>query len=160
MSSFKSAFVGAQGEVSSICIKYAMSAGSTRLSLWPQKQFLALYQCIEHYSGVHYFGSDLQRVSDDPGFATGLAKRHPIHTMFGERPALVEQDYLKAQEAFSVASFVVVDRGDICCVQCTFVNGSTRSDVLPAYIAMNLCGALKASIDMSCLMTVNPAGSA
>jgi hypothetical protein len=160
VSSFKSAFVGAQGAVSSVCIKYAMFAGSTRLSHWPQKQFLALYRCVEHYSGIHYYGSDLQRVSDDPGFAAGLPKRHPIHTMVGERPDLTAPDYLKAQDEFSVASFVVVDSGDVCCVQCTFTDGFKRTDVLPAYIAMNLCGAFKASIDMSGLMTATPAGSA
>jgi hypothetical protein len=160
VSSFKSAFIGSQGTVSSVCIKYAMFAGSTRLSYWPQNQFLALYRCIEHYSGVHYYGSDLQRMSDDPGFAVGLPKRHPIHTMARERPDLTESDYLKSQNEFSVASFVVVDKGGACCVQCTFTNGFKRTDVLPAYVAMNLCGALKASIDMSGLMTAPPAGSA
>lgn len=160
VSSFKSALIAVQGADGGVCIKYAMFAGPTRLSYWPQKQFLALYQCIEYYSGVHYYGSDLQRVSDDPGFAARLPKRHAIHTMLGEQPDLMESDYLKAQERFSVASFIVVDGGDVCCTQCTFANGANRIDILPAYIAMNLCGALKASIDMSGLVTATPAGSA
>ncbi|MFM0523300.1 hypothetical protein PQR08_38425, partial [Caballeronia jiangsuensis] len=58
VSSFKSALIAAQGADGGVCIKYAMYAGPTRLAYWPQKQFLALYHCIEYYSGVHYYGSD------------------------------------------------------------------------------------------------------
>ncbi|MFM0521588.1 hypothetical protein PQR08_29595, partial [Caballeronia jiangsuensis] len=101
-----------------------------------------------------------QRVSDNPGFAASLPKRHAIHTMLGEQPDLMESDYLKAREKFAVASFIVVDAGDVCTTQCTFANSTNRIDILPAYITMNLCGALKASIYMSGLITVTPAGSA
>lgn len=160
VSSFKSAFVGAKGTVIDACINYAMFSGTTRLSHWPQKQLLALYKCVEYYSGVHYYGSDLQRVSDDPIYAAGLPKRHPIHTMLGERPELTESDYRSAEKKFSVTSFSVVDRGDALYIQCLFADGSGRIDILPAYIAMNLCGALKACIDMSVLVTEPPAGTA
>ena len=40
----------------------------------------------------------------------------------------MESDYLKAREKFSVASFIVIDGGYVCCTQCTFVNGAMRID--------------------------------
>ncbi|MFM0229876.1 hypothetical protein [Paraburkholderia sediminicola] len=160
VSSFKTAFIGTPGAIANLCIKYAMYNGTSRLSHWQAEQFWALYQCIEHYSGVHYYGSDLQRVSDNPEFAARLPNRHPVRTMISERPDLTEQDYMTAQERFSVASLVVVDQRDACRVQCALTNGIRRTEVLPAYIAMNLYGSLKASFDLSALIASKPGGSA
>jgi hypothetical protein len=57
--SFKSAVVSVSGAVVSVWVKYAMYDRTSRLSLWLTKQILAPYRCLEHYSGLHYFGSDL-----------------------------------------------------------------------------------------------------
>jgi hypothetical protein len=159
-SSFKTAFVAEQGEVAQLFIKYAMYDGSSRLSLLSRRQFLDLCRCIEHYCGIHYYGSDLQRVSDEPGYATQVPKRHPIHTMTNDRPNFIEEDFLAAVKDFAVASLLVIDKGEWCCLQHTFLNGTRRVDMLPAYVAMNLYGSLKASIDMSGLISAPSLGSA
>ncbi|WP_176048795.1 hypothetical protein [Burkholderia sp. BCC1644] len=148
VSSFAAAFSGT-GPVASVCIKFAMYNGTFRLSQWEALQLQALYQCIEHYSGVHYYGSDLQRMSDDSSFGATLPTRHPVRTMLDERPILTKRDYQIGLERHRVKSLVVVDRGDACEIRCTYVNESQRSDLLPVYIAMNLYGALRACINLS-----------
>ncbi|SAK81604.1 hypothetical protein [Caballeronia ptereochthonis] len=160
VSSFKAAFTCVSGSVESACIKYAMYDGTSRLSYWQANWFSSLYQCIELYSGIHYYGSDLQRESEDSGFSARLPKRHPVRTMNSEKPDLTEQDYLTAKERFSVASFAVVDQGDSCRIDCTFANSVRRTEVLPTYIAMYLCGALKAGFDVAGFMASEPGGSA
>ena len=51
-----------------------MFDGSSRLSYWEPKWFLALHQCIEYYSAMHYYHSDLQRSADEPCFLASLPK--------------------------------------------------------------------------------------
>lgn len=159
VSSFLTAFVGS-GAIESVCIKFAMLDGTTRLSYWEPKCFLALHQCVEYYSGMHYYGSDLQRTAEEPGFLASLPKRHPVRTMNDEKPHLTEEEYQTAKEKFSVASLAVIDEGETCRIECTYLSGDRRLDVLPAYIAMNLCGSLKASVDLSGLMEAEPGGTA
>lgn len=36
----------------------------------------------------------------------------------------------------------MIDEGATCRIECTYLNGDRRLEVLPAYIAMNLCGLL------------------
>ncbi|WP_254608476.1 hypothetical protein [Burkholderia lata] len=158
--SFTSAFAGASGGVDGVWIKYAMYNGSSRISYWPVDQFRALFRCVEHYSGIHFYGSDLQRMSDEPGYGLKLPSGHPVHTMLKARPTLTEHDFRFAQRRFSVASLVFVDLGEVCKIACTFLNNEHRVDLLPAYIAMNLYGSLKASVDLSGLVTASPAGTA
>ena len=158
--SFKTAVMSVSGAVVSVCIKYAMYDRAFRLSHWSTTQILALYRCLEHYSGVHYYGSDLQRISDDPGLSDRLPFRHPIHTMVNERPDLTEDDYSEANREFSVNSFTFADHGETCCISCAFSDHSHRAEVLPAYIAMNLYGSLKAGVDLSGLVNMEAGGSA
>ncbi|CAB3753429.1 MULTISPECIES: hypothetical protein [Burkholderia] len=159
VSSFTAAFSGT-GPAESVCIKLSMYNGTFRLSQWDAKQLRALYHCVEHYSAVHYYGSDLERVSEDTSFGTGLPARHPIHTMRGERPILTERDYRIGLEKHCVKSFVVLDRGDACEIRCTHMDGTQRTDLLPAYIAMQLYGALRACLNLSNSLAVDPRGSA
>lgn len=159
VSSFITAFVGA-GSIDSVCIKFAMFDGTTRLSYWEPRWFQALHECVEYYSGMHYHGSDLQREAEEPGFVAGLPKRHAVRTMKEEKPGLTEEDYQTAKGQFSVASLAVIDEGATCRIECASIRGDRRIEVLPAYIAMNLCGSLKASVDMARLMGAEPAGSA
>ncbi|WP_155033584.1 hypothetical protein [Burkholderia pseudomallei] len=159
MSSFITAFVGS-GSIESMCIKFAMFNGNTRLSYWEPQWFRALYECIEYYSGMHYHGSDLQRTEDEPGFVASLPKRHPVRTMMAEKPTLNEEDYQAAKTRFAVASLTVIDEGSTCRLECASLKGERRIEVLPAYIAMNLYGSLKASIDMARLMAAKSEGSA
>lgn len=160
VSSFTVAFQKAANLTDSMCIKYAMFDGTTRLSYWESKWLVALHQCIEYYSGIHYYGSDLQKTVEDPFFYPDLPKRHPVRTMNDEKPTFTEDDFKKAKRKFSVTSLVVVDHGDICCIECMYPNGDRRIEMLPAYIAMNLCGSLKASFDLSDLMVAKPGGTA
>jgi hypothetical protein len=144
----------------SVCIKYAMYDRTFRLSHWSTKQILALYKCLEHYSGVHYYGSDLQRMSDDPSLSDLLPARHPVHTMNNERPDLTQEDYSEAKDRFSVESLIFADQGETCRIHCAFADHCHRTEVLPAYIVTNLYGSLKAGIDLSGLVTSEPGGSA
>ncbi len=159
VSSFITAFAGS-GSIESVCIKFAMFDGTTRLSYWEPRWFWALHECIEYYSGMHYYGSDLQRTAEEPGFVASLPKRHPVRTMNDEKPNLAEEEYQTARERFSVASLTVIDEGAICRIECTYLSGDRQIEALPAYIAMNLCGSLKASIDMARLMAAEPGGTA
>lgn len=159
VSSFITAFVGS-GSIDSVCIKFAMFDGTTRLSYWEPRWFQALHECVEYYSGMNYYGSDLKRTAQEPGFVASLAKRHPARTMNDEKPSLTEEDYQAAKQQFTVASLAVIDEGATCRIECASIHGSRRIEVLPAYIAMNLCGSLKASVDMAQLMGAEPAGSA
>lgn len=159
VSSFVTAFVGS-GTIESVCIKFAMFDGTTRLSYWEPRWFQALYECVEYYSGMHYYDSDLQRTAEKPGFAASLPKRHPVRTMTDEKPGLTEEDYQVAKMQFTVASLAVIDEGATCRIECASVRGDRRSEILPAYIAMNLCGSLRASVDMARLMELEPRGSA
>ncbi len=158
--SFKTAVMSVSGAVVSVCIKYAMYDRTFRLSHWSTKQILALYRCLEHYSGVHYYGSDLQRISDDPSLSDLLPARHPVHTMVNERPDLTQEDYSEANKEFSVKSSIFADHGETCRISCVFSDHFHRAEVLPTYIAMNLYGSLKAGIDLSGLVTVEAGGSA
>jgi hypothetical protein len=158
VSSFKTAFVRESGVIKSICIKYAMHDRTFRLSHWNANLFHALCQCIEYYSGVHYFGSHLQRVSDDPTFANRLRERHPVRTMTSERPDFTDHDYRAAQERFSIVSFIAADEGETLSIQCRMVNGEFRVDALPAFIAMNLYGSLTASVNLCGLIVSESRG--
>lgn len=158
VSSFITAFVGS-GSIESVCIKFAMFDGTTRLSYWEPRWFQALYECVEYYSGTHYYGSDLQRTAEEPGLVARLPKRHPVRTMNDERPDLTEEDYQAAKVQFTIASLAVIDEGATCRIECTSIRGDRRIEILPAFIAMNLHGSLKASVDMACLMGVEPKGS-
>lgn len=159
VSSFIAAFVGS-GAIEGACVKFAMFDGSTRLLHLEPKWFLALHQCVEYYSGLHYYGSDLQRASEEPSFLASLPKRHPVRTMKDEKPRLTQDEYQVAKERFSVASLQVVDEGSILRLECTYRNGCCRVETLPAYIAMNLCSSLQASLDLSGLMAAEPGGTA
>jgi hypothetical protein len=158
VSSFITAFVGS-GSIESVCIKFAMFDGTTRLSYWEPRWFQALHECLEYYSGMHYYGSDLQRTAEEPCFLASLPKRHAVRTMGDEKPRLTEEEYQTAKERFSVASLAVIDEGVTCRIECTYLNRDRRLEVLPAYIAMNLCASLKASADLSDLMAVEPGGT-
>jgi hypothetical protein len=151
VASFATAFV--PGVVDAVCIKYAMYDGAFRLSYWSAKWPRALYQCIEYYSGFHYHGSDLQRVSDDPEFCARLPIHHPVRTMTSRKPDLTQLEYLMSKQDFSVSSFRFVDQDDSGRIECMFADGNRRVEVLPGYIVMNLCGFLKASRDLSADMT-------
>lgn len=85
---------------------------------------------------------------------------HPVHTMVNERPDLTQEDYSEANKDFSVKSFIFADHGETCRISCVFSNHFHRAEVLPAYIAMNLYGSLKAGIDLSGLVTAEAGGSA
>lgn len=159
VTSFITACIGS-GSVESVCIKFAMLDGSTRLSYWEPRWFQALYECVEYYSGIHYYGSDLQRTAEEPRFVTSLPKRHPVRTMKDQKPDFTEEDYHAAREQFMVSSLAVIDEGATCRIECASIQGSSRIEVLPEYIAMNLCGSLKANVDMAHLMAVEPGGSA
>jgi len=159
VSSFITAFVGS-GSIESVCIKFAMFDGTTRLSYWEPKWFQALHECIEYYSGIHYYGSDLQRTAEEPGFLAGLPKRHAVRTFSDEKPHLTEEEYQSAKERFPVTSLAVIDEGATCRIECSYLCGDRRVEVLPAFITMNLCGSLKASVDLCNLMAVKPEGSA
>lgn len=159
VSSFITAFIGS-GSIESVCIKFAMFDRTTRLSYWEPRWFRALYECVEYYSGIHYYGSDLQRAAQEPAFVASLPKRHPVRTMGDEKPSLTEEEYQAAKELFCVASLAVIDEDSTCRIECTSIHGDRRVEVLPAYIAMNLCGSLKAGVDLARLMAVEPGGSA
>jgi hypothetical protein len=160
VASFKTAVMSVSGAMVSVCIKYAMYDRIFRLSHWSTTQILALYKCLEHYSGVHYYGSDLQRISDDPSPSDQLPARHPIHTMVNEKPDLTQEDYSEANEKFSVESLIFADQGETSRIQCVFADHGHRTEVLPAYIVMNLYGSLKAGIDLAGLATAESGGSA
>lgn len=149
VSSFITAFVGS-GSIESACIKFAMFDGTTRLSYWEPRWFLALYECVEYYSGIHYYGSDLQRTAEEPEFLVGLPKRHAVRTMNDEKPHLTGDEYQTARERFPVASLAVIDEGATCRIECSYLGGDRRIEVLPAFIAMNLRASLKASV-VQCL---------
>ncbi len=53
----------------------------------------------------------------------------------------------------------MIDEGATCRIECTYLNGDRRLEVLPAYIAMNLCASLKTSVDLSDLIAVEPGGT-
>jgi|GEM_PF-3358535 len=159
VSSFITAFVGS-GSIESVCIKFAMFDGTTRLSYWEPRWFKALHECVEYYSGIHYYGSDLQRTAEEPGFLASLPKRHAVRTLNDEKPHLAEEEYQSAKERFPVTSLAVIDEGVTCRIECTFPGGDRRIEVLPAFIAMNLCGSLKASVDLCGLMAAEPGGTA
>jgi hypothetical protein len=160
VSSFITAFSGESGSLDGICIKYAMYNRTLRLSFFDEQQFRALYQCIEHYSGTRYYGSDMQREADEPGFVTRLPSRHPVRTMASEKPNLTRDDYEEAKQAYRVASLRVTDQGNKCRLACTYADGVDREEVLPGYIVMDLCGCLKACFELHGLMTITPRGSA
>jgi len=69
--------------------------------------------------------------------------------MGDEKPRLTEEEYQTAKERFLVTSLAVIDEGVTCRIECTYLNGDHRLEVLPAYIAMNLCASLRASVDLS-----------
>jgi len=160
VSSYRVGFTCMTGTLDSVCIKYTMRNGICRLSYWPLDVFLGLLRNIEHYSEIHHDGSDLQRTSEDSEYARQLPAQHPVHTLNNERPELTQEDYFTARDAFYVASLAVADQGDVIRTECTFTDGTRRVEVLPAYIAMNLCGALKASVDLSGLVAAKPGGTA
>ncbi|MCJ0762646.1 hypothetical protein [Variovorax terrae] len=160
VSSYRVGFTCTTGAIDSVCIKYTMRDGICRLSYWPLNVFQEFLRSIEYYSESHYDGSDLQRASEDSEYARQLPARHPVHTLNNERPELTQEDYFTARDVFYVASLAVADQGDAICTECTFANGTRRVEVLPAYIAMNLCGAMKASVDLSGLVGAKPGGTA
>ncbi len=158
--SFIIAFAGEPGSLDGVCIKYAMHNGTFRLSFFEERWFRVLYQCVEYFSGTRYYGSDMQREADEPGFVARLPTRHPVRTMASEKPSLVEGEYEIAKQAHRVTSLRVTDQGNRCRVACAYADGSRREEVLPGYIVMNLCGYLKACSDLHGLMTITPGGSA
>jgi hypothetical protein len=138
VSSFKTAFVGSADAIDSVCIKFATYSGGERLSYWRSKWLMSLYQCVEYYRQ--------------------LPSRHTVRTMINESPELTERDYLAATQDFAEAALEVVDQSDACCIQCTFANGDRRTEMLPAYIAMNLCASLRARFDLHGLIAQQPRG--
>lgn len=133
----------APGTLEAVCIKYTMYDGTFRLSYWDERWSRSLYKCTECYCRLHYYGSELQRVSDDPTLRIGLPPRHPIQTMTSERPDLTQNDYWTAQEEFWVEEFRFIDQGDSGRLECTFADEGSRIDVLPGDLMMNLYGFLK-----------------
>lgn len=160
VSSYRVGFTCMTGAIDSVCIKYTMRDGACRLSYWPLNVFQEFLRSIERYSEIHYNGSDLQRTSEDSEYARQFPARHPVHTLNNERPELAQEDYFTARDVFRVASLVVADQGNAMRTECTFANGTCRVEVLPAYIATNLCGALKVSVDLSGLVAAKPGGTA
>jgi hypothetical protein len=107
VSSFIAALNDTPDPALGVCVKYAMYDRSLRLSYFEAQWFHALYQCVQYYSGTHYYGSDMQRAADEPEFSARLPDRHPIRTMNREKPGLTERDYALAKEEFSVAALRV-----------------------------------------------------
>lgn len=149
--SFVAAFGNTEGAAQGVCVKYAMYDRSLRLAYFERRWVRALHECVEYYSGMHYVGSDMQRAADEPGFSAALPPRHPVRTMHSEKPDLTERDYALAMESFSVTALRVGDLGDSCRIDCSYVSGIQRTEVLPGYVAMHLCGSLKACHDLSAL---------
>ncbi len=63
-------------------------------------------------------------------------------------------------QQFPVTSLAVIDQGGICHIDCTYPGGDHRTEVLPAYVAMHLCAALKASVEASGLWALKAGGTA
>ncbi|PZP53381.1 MAG: hypothetical protein DI595_03665 [Agrobacterium fabrum] len=160
VASFITAFSSEPGSFDGACIKYAMHDWTFRLSYFDERWFRALYQCVEYYSGTRYYGSDMQREADEPGFAARLPARHPVLTMAREKPNIVEGEYEEAKEAHRVTGLRVADLGSKCRLDCTYADGSSRNEILPGYIVMNLCGYMKACVDLHGFIAVPPSGSA
>lgn len=120
----------------------------------------ALYSCVEYYSGTRYYGSDMQRESDEPGFVARLPTRHPVRTMSSEKPGIADGEYELSKQAYRVMSLRMTDHGDECHLVCVYADGSSRMEMLTGYIVMNLCGYLKACLDLHGFMTTTPRGSA
>lgn len=162
VASFRVAFLShvQKNKMPDVCIKYAMHDGSFRLSHWLSQHVESLYKCVEYYSATHYYGSDMQRVSDDPELVTLLPARHPVRTMANEKPDLTEGDYGTARDGFSIQSFHVADQGRACAIYCAFADNTARVDVLPEFVVMNLYGCLRASINLSDFMSIETRGTA
>lgn len=160
VTSFITAFSSDSRSFDGVCVKYAMYDRTFRLSFFDQQWFRALYQCIEYYSGTRYYGSDMQREADEPDFVDRLPARHPVLTMAREKPNLVEGEYEMAKHAHRVIALKMADLGSACRLVCTYADGSCREEVLPSYIAMNLCGYLKACLDLHGFITIPAGGSA
>lgn len=160
VSSFETGFISLKGAIVGVCIKYAMFDRQLRIAHWPLNRFSELYSRLNQYSEMHWEGSDMQRTTD-PQYVARLPPRHPYHTVVEDTPKL-EQDEIGASGASSfVANFEFVDRGKACEIKCTFRNGDARSELLPEYIAMNLFGYLKASIEaVGLLLNTSAGGSA
>lgn len=148
VTSFITAFAGS-GSIEGICIKFVMFDGSTRLSYLESRWFMALHECAEYYSAIHYYGSDLQRSAEEPGFLASLPKRHPARTMSDEKPQLTPEEYQTAKDRHLINSLRMIDEGAVCRIECSYLGGERRIEVLPAFIVMNLCVSLKASFDMA-----------
>lgn len=160
VASFIAAFSSEPNAFDGACIKYAMLDRTFRLSFFDEHTFRELYQCVEYYSGTRYAGSDMQREADEPGFIARLPDRHPVLTMAREKPHLAEGEYEVAKRAHRVTGLTMTDLGDKCRLVCVYSNGSRREEVLPGYIVMNLCGYMKACVDLYGFMTITPSGSA
>ena len=158
--SFQSAVGNFPGGTTSVCIKFVMHDSALRISHWPAEQFSSLYECLEFYSGAHYYGSDMQRAYEDPTYAAGLSSQHPVHTLNSQMPNLTVEDYVVASKQFSVRALAFEDHTTACQVTSTFVDGTQRIEVLPQYIAMNLYGSLRAGVNVSGLVNSKPGGTA
>lgn len=75
-----------------------------------------------------------------------------LRSSSSESPESSEQGYLTAKERFSVESLEVIDWGEVRQLECKFANHSRPIDILSAYIAMNLRGSLKTTVDLIGLM--------
>ncbi|MCJ0762524.1 hypothetical protein [Variovorax terrae] len=160
VSSYRVGFTCTAGVIDGVCVKYTMYDSTYRLAYWLPHWFQVFRQGIERYRDAHDDGSGLRRASEDSRYAQQLPSRHPVHTLNNERPELTQEDYFMARDYFCVASLEVADLGSVFRTECEFVGGTRRVEVLPAYIAMNLCGALKASVDLSGLVAATPGGTA
>lgn len=160
VTSFITAFSSESGSFDGVCIKYAMHDTTFRLSFFDKQWFRALYSCVEYYSGTRYYGSDMQREAGEPGFVARLPIRHPVRTMSSEKPGIAGGEYELSKQAYRVTSLRMADHGDKCRLVCKYADGSSRKEILPGYIAMNLCGYLKACLDLHGFMMAPPRGSA
>lgn len=147
VSSFESGFISLEGAVVGVCIKYRTYDGNDRIAHWPNERFTELYSCLERYSEEHWAGSDMQR-STDPKFVAGLSAHHPYHTVVNDAPSLTQAEIGASTGSTFVSDFQFADRGKACEIRCIFRDGRQRTDTLPEYIAMNLWGYLKSSIEV------------
>lgn len=147
-------------KITGACIKYTMYDGTERLCFFPISHLKSLHKCLEYFSAMHYYGSDMQRVADDPAFAASLADDHAVHTMERMKPVFTDSEFNQAQNKFCVGTLAVADGNKTCIIHLNSTAGQRRTDILPEFTAMNLFGFLCAVINPHNLLLSETLGSA
>jgi hypothetical protein len=92
-------------KLAGICIKYSMYDATDRLFFFRLSPLNWLQKCLEYFSAMHYYESDMQRAADDFSFAATLAPNHAIHTMKRMTPIFGDADFTSAQINSASASW-------------------------------------------------------